>query len=450
VTAIDEALRTATDTRAALISGDALTATGRLFAEVFGHAAALVVADENTWAAAGPAVTSSLVAAGVTVLDPYVFAGTPTLYADYANVVLLREHAAASPSVILVVGSGTLNDIAKLASGELGRPYGVVATAASMDGYAAFGASITRDGFKITRDCPAPALVVAPLNVMATAPGRLTATGYGDLVEKVPAGADWVVAAELGIEPIDRDVWNLVQPPLRHALKDPSGCAAGDVDAIRALAEGLLLSGLAMQAHQSSRPASGAGHNFSHQWEMEGHGLDWEPPLTHGIKVGLGTIASCALYEAVLSLDVTGVDAEARAASWLTPEADEARVRALQPVPAIQEPAVEQTRLKYVAVDQAADRVRTIQAAWPRIVERVRPLLLPAAEVASRLQVVGAAYHPAQVGISQSRLRRTYLQAQTIRSRYTILDALYELGLLEPVVDSLFAPGGYWSDWPQD
>ncbi len=29
---------------------------------------------------------------------------------------------------------GTLNDIAKLASGELGRPYGVVATAASMDG----------------------------------------------------------------------------------------------------------------------------------------------------------------------------------------------------------------------------------------------------------------------------------------------------------------------------
>ena len=34
--------------------------------------------------------------------------------------------------------------------------------------------------------------------------------------------------------------------------------------------------------------ASGAGHNFSHQWEMEGHGLDWEPPLSHGNKVGVG------------------------------------------------------------------------------------------------------------------------------------------------------------------
>ena len=450
MTAIDDALATATDTKAVLVSRDALSETGRLFVEVFGPATALVVADENTWSVAGQAVVDALAAAGVTCLEPLVFAGKPTLYADYANVETLRDHAAATDAVVVAVGSGTLNDIAKLASGELGRPYGVVATAASMDGYAAFGASITRDGFKITRTCPAPALVVASLDVMATAPGRLTATGYGDLVEKVPAGADWVVADELGIEPIDPDVWDLVQPSLRHALADPAACAAGDIGAVSALAKGLLLSGLAMQAHRSSRPASGAGHNFSHQWEMEGHGLDWEPPLTHGIKVGLGTIAVCALYEVVLGLDVSDVDPEARAAEWLTPEEDVARVAALQTNPAIREPAIAQSQLKYVQADDAAERVRAIKAAWPAIVRRVRPLLLSPADVAQRLHKVGAAYHPAQVGIGQDRLRRTYLQAQTIRSRYTIFDALYELGLLETVVDSLFAPGGYWSDWPKD
>ena len=450
MTAIDDALTTATDTKAALISRDAVSEAGRLFTEVFGDAKALVVADENTWGVTGQAVVDSLAAAGVVVLEPYVFPGKPTLYADYSNVVVLRDHAVATDAVILVVGSGTLNDIAKLASGELGRPYGVVATAASMDGYAAFGASITRDGFKITRTCPAPALVLAPLDVMATAPGRLTATGYGDLIEKVTAGADWVVADALGIEPIDAEVWNLVQPSLRHALADPGGCAAGDLGAVSALAEGLLLSGLAMQAYQSSRPASGAGHNFSHQWEMEGHGLDWEPPLTHGIKVGLGTIASCALYEAVLDLDVSGVDPEARAAAWLTPEQDEARVTALQPQPAIREPAIAQSRLKYVPAEQAAGRVRAIKTVWPAIIRRIRPLLLPPAEAARRLHAVGAAYHPAQVGISQNRLRRTYFQGQTIRSRYTMVDALYELGLLDRTVDTLFAPGGYWSDWPDD
>jgi glycerol-1-phosphate dehydrogenase [NAD(P)+] len=447
VTAIDEALTTATDTKSALVSRDAVSETGRLFTEVFGDAAALVVADENTWRVTGQAVVDSLVAAGVTLLEPYQFPGKPTLYADYSHVETLRDHAAATDAVIVVVGSGTLNDIAKLASGELGRPYGVVATAASMDGYAA---SITRDGFKITRTCPAPALIIASLDVMATAPARLTATGYGDLVEKVPAGADWVVADELGIEPIDAGVWNLVQPSLRHALADPAACAAGDVSAISALAEGLLLSGLAMQAHESSRPASGAGHNFSHQWEMEGHGLSWEPPLTHGIKVGLGTIASCALYEAVLDLDVSGVDPKARAAAWLTPEQDVARVSALQPQPAIREPAIAQSELKYVPAAEAADRVRAIKAVWPAIIERVRPLLLSPADVADRLHRVGAAYHPAQIGITQARMRRTYLQAQTIRARYTMFDALYDLGLLGSVVDSLFAPGGYWSDWPQD
>jgi glycerol-1-phosphate dehydrogenase [NAD(P)+] len=77
-------------------------------------------------------------------------------------------------------------------------------------------------------------------------------------------------------------------------------------------------------------------------------------------------------------------------------------------------------------------------------------LLLSPTDVAERLHRVGAAYHPAQIGITQERMRRTYLQAQTIRARYTMFDALYELGLLGSVVDSLFAPGGYWSDWPQD
>ena len=262
----------------------------------------------------------------------YVFPGTPTLYAGYENVTKLREHLETVDAVACSVASGTLNDLTKLASGELGRPYMNVCTAASMDGYAAFGASITRDGFKITRNCPAPTALVADLRVMAAAPPRLTATGYGDLIEKIPGGADWLVADELGIEAVDQYVWGLVQDTLRGALADPKGCAAGDPAAISGLAEGLLMSGLAMQAHQSSRPASGAGHNFSHQWEMEGHGLDWDPPLSHGQKVGLGTVASCAVYDVLKDLDVASVDPEKRAEEWLTPEENDARIEALQPL----------------------------------------------------------------------------------------------------------------------
>ena len=58
---------------------------------------------------------------------------------------------------------------AKRACGELGRPYAVVGTAASMDGYTAFGASIAVDGYKQTLDCPAPSLAVADLDVTPAA-----------------------------------------------------------------------------------------------------------------------------------------------------------------------------------------------------------------------------------------------------------------------------------------
>ena len=37
--------------------------------------------------------------------------------------------------------------------------------------------------------------------------------------------------------------------------------------------EGLLLGGLAMQINKSSRPTSGAEHQFSHLWNMEHHTL---------------------------------------------------------------------------------------------------------------------------------------------------------------------------------
>lgn len=447
-TLIDRALKDATDTTTIVTGPGVVSETGRVFTDTFGGAACILVADENTWSIAGPQVQESLQRSGVRLIEPFVFPGVPTLYAGYENVEKLRNHLAGVDAIACSIASGTLNDITKLASGELGRPYLNVCTAASMDGYAAFGASITRDGFKITRNCPAPAALVADLAIMASAPKRLTATGYGDLIEKVPGGADWLVADELGIEPVDEAVWNLVQPPLVEALSDPDGLAAGDVSAIGKLAEELILSGLAMQAHQSSRPASGAGHNFSHQWEMEGHGLDWEPPLSHGNKVGVGTVASCAVYDLLGGLEVDAVDPHQRAAEWLSPEQNDARIIALQPLPAIREAALQQSRDKYVASERAVDRVRLIKQHWSAILRRVAPQVMSAADIADKLRRAGAPYHPAQLGIDLNKLKLTYFQSQTIRSRYTIMDALFELGLLDQVVEALFAPGGYWAETP--
>ncbi|MBC8076220.1 MAG: sn-glycerol-1-phosphate dehydrogenase, partial [Chloroflexales bacterium] len=63
---IDAALRAAGDTRRVVIGADALSAVDSTFAQCFEQQAAVVVADEHTWAVAGRAVSELLRAAGRT------------------------------------------------------------------------------------------------------------------------------------------------------------------------------------------------------------------------------------------------------------------------------------------------------------------------------------------------------------------------------------------------
>ena len=444
-TIIDTALATANETKAIEFGENSLAKTGEMFARLFGGRKALVVADENTFGVCGQAILDSLAAAGVDLAaEPYVFPGTPTLYAGYDETSVLREHVRPyEDSVIVSLGAGTLNDLAKLASGELGRPYMNVCMAASVDGFASFGASIAKDGFKITRECPAPAGLIADVDVMAGAPQRLTATGYGDLIEKIPAGADWILSDELGIEKIDPYTWDLVQGPLRASLADPAALAAGDRDAIAKLGEGQIMSGLAMQALQSSRPASGAGHQFSHVWEMEGHGLDWEPPLSHGFKVGIGTIASLAMWEEFLAMTEEDFDIERALAAVKSAEQIEEEVRAALE-PRIAEEAVKHSLGKRMAGDALVERITLLKERWPIIKERTEAQIIPAQEAMDLLKTVGAPYHPELIKIDWQRFRDTHIKAQMIRPRYTVLDILTDLGLLPDVVDRLFSPEGFW------
>jgi glycerol-1-phosphate dehydrogenase [NAD(P)+] len=359
---LEEALRGATDTEAVVIGEGVLDGTAGLFKRVFGDAPAVVVADENTYQAAGGAVQHSLEAAGQPPLEPYVFPGRPTLHADYRNietlVAWLREHR----EVPVAVGSGTLNDIVKRAAYECGRGYMNVATAASVDGYTAFGASITTAGFKQTLECSAPRAVLADLDVLVHAPPKMTAAGYADLLAKIPAGADWIVADVLEVEPIEPSVWSLVQDPLREATGHPAALQAGELAAMEGLIEGLVMSGLAMQAASSSRPASGAEHQFSHLWEMEGLGQapqGEEPPLSHGFKVGVGTVSIAALYERLLARDLTGLDVDRTARDWPSWPEVERRIRSAYP-PDLEDAAVEQSRPKYVDTAQLRDRLKLL------------------------------------------------------------------------------------------
>ena len=95
-------------------------------------------ADANTWRVAGDDVHKILAGAGVAQDEPYVFTD-PKLYAEWAYVGELDTVLAETDAVPVAVGSGVINDLTKLCSSHNGRRYMVVGTAASMDGYTAYG-----------------------------------------------------------------------------------------------------------------------------------------------------------------------------------------------------------------------------------------------------------------------------------------------------------------------
>lgn len=445
---ITTALQRSADTRHVVIGAGALAAVEGVFQASFGPRSAAVIADENTYEAAGRQVWQHLAAAGRPLVDPYIFPATPTLYADYANVEKLRAVLVQHDAIPVAVASGTLNDVVKRAAHECDRPYMTVATAASMDGYTAFGAAITREGYKQTLACPAPRAAVADMDVLTRAPAHMNACGYGDLLGKVPAGADWIVADELGIEAVDADVWSLVQGPLRGAIGRPADLRAGHGGSIEALIEGLIMSGLAMQAHSSSRPASGAEHQFSHLWEMEGLGLHDEPPLAHGFKVGLGSIAIAALYERLLERDLAALDIPAICRSWPDRDQVEQQVRSAYRTAGLREAAVSETLAKHVAAEGLMERLTRLQERWPQLRRRLREQLLPAAELRDMLSAAGCPTHPSDIGLRMTDFQDTYVRARMIRRRYTVLDLAHETGELQTCVEELFAPGGFWATSP--
>jgi len=439
---LSQALAAARETKALEIGEGILGKTPQVFRERFGSAEAVIIADQNTFAVAGQAVCEAFKAAGQAMREPFVFSD-PGLYAEIKYVEQLEGFLRSHNAIPVAVGSGTVNDLTKVSSFRAGRSYMCVGTAASMDGYTAFGASITYQGLKQTLTCPAPAAVIADLNIVCNAPGKMNSWGYADLAAKVPAGADWIVADALGAEPIHQQAWSIVQGRLRHALAGAKGVADRQPVAIGALIEGLLLGGFAMQACQSSRPASGAEHQFSHLWDMQHHTHNGKAP-SHGFKVGIGTLAVTALYEYLMQQPMEKLDVDACCDRWQKIGPWSARAREILKDETLAKGAAKELDAKQVTPDQLRVQLNTLRSKWPLISSALREQLLPLGKLKDMLRAVGAPIEPEEIGISRQRLRDSYLQAFCIRRRFTVLDLAMRTNLMDSALEQIFSSNGVW------
>ena len=265
-----------------------------------------VVADENTYAAAGEQVEKILKDAGkwhrTLVLDgEVVLPNCETL----GKIVLFANDPGAKadifaysplPDFILAVGSGTVNDSCRLASYRLGLPYGVVATAPSMDGYASAGTPFLHSGSKSTVQGTTPKYIIGDLDILKDAPYIMMLAGIGDMFGKYTGMIDWEMARDYTGEYFCDKIAADVIEATDKCLKNGYNLATRDKECIKNIMEGFLVTGLGMAYTGNSRPASGSEHIVAHAWELHDVECGNRPNL-HGLEVCEATRLIAIMYK---------------------------------------------------------------------------------------------------------------------------------------------------------
>ena len=254
-----------------------------------------LVADNYTYEAAGRQVEQLLDQAGLPYHKRVFQTETPLVPNEYALGSVLAAMTS-QDDMLLAVGSGTLNDVTKYVSARTGVPYVIAATAPSMDGYASTVAPTILDGFKTTLPAVYPAAIVADVDILKDAPMPMLTAGFGDIIGKFTSLADWRLSHQLNGEYYCSEVAGVIEAAVETCAANAQALAQREPQAIQAVTEALILSGLAMGMVGVSRPASGAEHQMAHYWEMDALRRGEEHPL-HGNAVGVGTVLAASLYE---------------------------------------------------------------------------------------------------------------------------------------------------------
>jgi glycerol-1-phosphate dehydrogenase [NAD(P)+] len=181
------------------------------------------------------------------------------------------------------IGGGRTIDVTKFAAHMAGVPMVAVATNLAHDGIASPVSSLEHESGKGSYGVVPPVAVIVDLDRVRNGPPRSVRSGVGDVVNNLSAIADWELAAADRGEPLDGLAVTLARTAAQAVLHQPGTVA--DDGFLTALAESLILSGIAMSVAGSSRPGSGGDHEILHAIEQLYPGTG-----NHGELAGVGAL----------------------------------------------------------------------------------------------------------------------------------------------------------------
>lgn len=255
----------------------------------------LIVADENTYLAAGQKVEDALCQ---NILKKVIFSGKTVLIPDEAAIEKVRDNLC-DVDLLIGIGSGVIQDLCKYVSFFENIPYMIVATAPSMDGYASTGAAMILKGMKETVSAGLPTAIIADTDILKDAPLDMIKAGFGDIVGKYSALCDWELSHLVNGEYFCQYIYDTTYKMIEKTLSVAEGLLQREKESVKTLMEALVIVGIMMSFAGSSRPASGSEHHLSHFFEIVGI-INNEPYFVHGLDVAYSTVITAQIREEIL------------------------------------------------------------------------------------------------------------------------------------------------------
>ena len=215
--------------------------------------------------------------------------------ADMENVECIEKLIADRDISVLSVGTGSLNDICRLASARQDKKLCIFGTAPSMDGFASYSAPIVCGGFKSSYSAKSPEVIIGDTKILAASPNELKSAGFGDMMAKYIGLVDWQVSSLLTGEYYCERIAALTRSATDELFNLADKVTANDEYTAGKIFESLLKTGIGMSFSQNSRPASGSEHIISHLIECV-QLRDGILPNFHGEDIGVCTLEMLKYY----------------------------------------------------------------------------------------------------------------------------------------------------------
>ena len=218
----------------AIIEPGAISALPEILGE-YGAKKAFVLADENTFEAAGDRVVAQLKKAKVEFKS--FIMGKERIEPDERAVGSVILHYDATCDVLVSIGSGVINDIGKIVANIAKIPYIIVGTAPSMDGYASATSSVIRDDLKVSVDSKCPDVVIGDLDVLCNSPAHMILSGLGDMIAKYISICEWRISQVINGEYYCERIAGLINTALKKCVDNAEGVITKSQEAVKAVME---------------------------------------------------------------------------------------------------------------------------------------------------------------------------------------------------------------------